>query len=332
MEKILKLFVLLLIGNFGYSQIYYSNYLDQTSEWREIEAHGEASSHNLTFRTIFLEGLENFNGYTYYKMYQTYYTVEYESGYTSVISPQSSNTTQFIGYLREDPNGKFYLFNNGTTPFFFNSQIFNNGIETVFFDNQTVLDAQIGDLYFQLQSCSVDSIDLLNINTSSYKRISSLLGGVVKAGQALEGVGNIFTLCNDTPQGFDSSLVSFVRLHCYTKQGQTYSFYDNYHLPNFVLVDCNTFPNANRQGLSITDFENSSFKVFPNPAKTFVNVTSNHKNIKEITLSDIQGRILETIVVNNINAQFDISNYLTGTYLITIKTDYGTSNSKLIIE
>lgn len=71
MEKILKLFVLLLIGNFGYSQIYYSNYLDQTSEWREIEAHGEASSHNLTFRTIFLEGLENFNGYTYYKMFIT---------------------------------------------------------------------------------------------------------------------------------------------------------------------------------------------------------------------------------------------------------------------
>ncbi|MFN5774423.1 T9SS type A sorting domain-containing protein [Flavobacterium sp.] len=41
---------------------------------------------------------------------------------------------------------------------------------------------------------------------------------------------------------------------------------------------------------------------------------------------------MKTIQVNKINTQFDISNYQAGTYLITIKTEYGTSNSKLIIE
>jgi hypothetical protein len=41
---------------------------------------------------------------------------------------------------------------------------------------------------------------------------------------------------------------------------------------------------------------------------------------------------LKTENINNTNVQFDISNYQAGTYLITIKTDYGTSNSKLIIE
>ncbi|MCZ8298384.1 MAG: T9SS type A sorting domain-containing protein [Flavobacterium sp.] len=329
MKKTLKLIVLLLISNFGYSQIYFTHYLDQTSEWRVIEHHGEASYHDITFRTIFLEGLENFNGYTYYKMYQTYYTIGYNVDYSTVISPQSPATTQFIGYFREDPNGKFYLFNNGTIPFIFNNQLFSNGIETVFFDNQTVLNSQIGDMYFQ--ACSIDSIDILNITTSGYKRISSLFAGVTLAGQALEGVGNIFNSCS-TPQGLDSLLTTFIRIHCYTKQGQTYAFYDNYHLPNFVLVECNTFPNANRQGLSTLTYENSSFKIFPNPANTIVNITSNNKNIKEITLSDMQGRILKTIEVNNINTQLDISNYQTGTYLITIKTDYGTSNSKLIIE
>jgi hypothetical protein len=124
----------------------------------------------------------------------------------------------------------------------------------------------------------------------------------------------------------------YSRIHCYTKQGQSYAFYNNYHLPNFVLVDCNSFPNANRQGLSTLTFENSSFKVFPNPANTIVNITSNNKNIKEITLSDMQGRLLKTIEVNNINTQLDISNYQAGTYILIIKTDYGTSNSKLIIE
>ena len=329
MKNTLKLIFLLLISNFGYAQIYYSNYLDQTSEWRVIEHHGEASFHDLTFRTIFFEGLENLNGYTYYKMYQTYYTIGYEFGYSTVIFPQSTNTTQFIGYFREDPNGKFYLFNNGTIPFIFNNQLFNNGVETVFFDNQIVLNSQIGDLYFQ--TCSIDSIDILNITTSGYKRISSLFAGVTLAGQALEGVGNIFNSCS-TPQSLDSSLATFTRIHCYTKQGQTYTFYDNYHLPNFFLVDCNTFPNANRQGLSTLTYENSNFKVFPNPTNTIVNITSNSKSIKEVTLCDIQGRILKTIEVNKINTQFDISNYESGTYLIIIKTDLGSSKSKLIIE
>lgn len=329
MKHTIKLMVLLLISNFGFSQIYYSNYLDATSEWKEIQHRGEAGYHDITFRTIFFEGLENLNGYTYYKMYQTYYTIGYEFGYSSIIFPQSTNTTQFIGYFREDPNGKFYLFNNGTMPFFFNNQLFNNGVETVFFDNQIVLNSQIGDLYFQ--ACSIDSINIINITTSGYKRISSLFAGVTLSGQALEGVGNIFNSCS-TPQGLDSSLTTFIRIHCYTKQGQTYTFYDNYHLPNFVLVDCNSFPNANRQGLYTLTYENSSFKIFPNPAKTIVNITSNNKNIKEITLSDMQGRILKTIEVNKTNTQLDISNYQAGTYLITIKTDYGTNNSKLIIE
>lgn len=329
MKKTLKLIALLFISNFGYSQIYYSNYLDATSEWRIIEHHGEASYHDITFRTIFFEGLENLNGYTYYKMYQTYYTIGYDVDYSTVISPQSNNTTQFIGYFREDPNGKFYLLNNGTMPFIFNNQLFSNGIETVFFDNQTVLNSQIGDLYFNnfnTSSCQIDSLSIMNISATNYKLILSSLGG-----KSLEGVGKISDSCS-SPQSLDSALATFIRIHCYTKQGQTYTFYNNYQLPNFVLVDCNTFPNANRQGLSTLTYENSSFKIFPNPANTIVNITSNNKNIKEITLSDMQGRILKTIEVNNINTQLDISNYQTGTYLITIKTDYGTSNNKLIIE
>ena len=63
MKNLLKLIVLLFGCNFGYSQIYYSHYLDATSEWRVIEHHGEAGYHDITFRTVFFEGLENLNGY-----------------------------------------------------------------------------------------------------------------------------------------------------------------------------------------------------------------------------------------------------------------------------
>jgi hypothetical protein len=56
------------------------------------------------------------------------------------------------------------------------------------------------------------------------------------------------------------------------------------------------------------------------------------KNIKEILLCDMQGRLLKTEEVNKLNTQLDISSYQSGTYLIIIKTDRGISNSKLIIE
>lgn len=325
MKKLLKIMTLLLVCNFSYSQIYYSNYLDATSEWKVIEHHGEAGYHDLKFRTYFFEGTENLNGFTYYKMYQTYYAIGFESDY-SVLYPQSNNVTQFIGYFREDPNGKFYLYNNSSMPFFFNNQFFNNGIETVFFDNQIVLNSQVGDMYFNTSSCQVDLLSVMNINSNNYKLISSSFGG-----KSLEGIGKILDSCI-SPQSLDNTLATFIRIHCYTKQGQTYNFYNNYHLPNFLLVDCNTFPNANRQGLSTLSYENSIFKVFPNPARTIVNVVSNNKNVKEITLYDLQGRVLKTLELNKISTELDISNFQSGTYLITIKTDYGTSNSKIIIE
>lgn len=328
MKKILNLIVLLLISTFGYSQIYYSNYLDATSEWRVFEKHGEAASQNLTFRTIFFEGFATLNGYTYYKMYQTYHTIEYDAGYTSVIVPQSANTTQFIGYFREDPNGKFYLFINGTTPFFLNNQLFNNGVETVYFDNQLVFNAQMGDLYFDnfnTSLCSVDTVSTMTINATNYKMILSSTGG-----KALEGVGNILNACS-TPQNLDSGLAAFIRIHCYTKQGQTYSFYSNYHLPNYAyaLVDCSTFPNANRQGLSTVNFNKTSIKIYPNPANNILNIeTLNQEKINSITIYNILGQ--EVLNHNNSSNKIDVVNLTAGTYFIKIKTDINEINTKFI--
>jgi hypothetical protein len=329
MKNTLKLMGLLLVSNFGYSQIYYSRYLDQTSEWKVIEHHGEAGYHDITFRTIFFGGIENLNGFTYYKMYQTFYKIGYDGGYSVISHPQSNTITRFIGYLREDPNGKFYLLNTGAMPFFLNYQVFNPGVENVFFDNQIVLNSQIGDLYFNnfnTSLCPVDSLGLMTINGTNYKLILSSFGG-----KSLEGVGDILNSC-DSPYSLDSGLTMFIRIHCYTKQGQTYSFYNNYFLGGPYFIDCTTFPNADRQSLDVVTYENSSFKVFPNPANTVVTITSNNKNIKAVTLCDLQGRILKNIDVNTINTPFDISNYQSGTYLLIIKTDSETRKSKLVIE
>lgn len=327
MKHTLKLMVLLLISNFGYSQIYYSHYLDSTSEWRVLNRDTNAPLiQNFRYETWYFDGFENIDGYTYYKMFKTYFGIGYEYDFSAVIYPQSASFTQFWGYFREDNTGKFYI----------RYDVTSNDI--LYFDNQVLLNEQIGNNYFQHNDgltnpyCSINNISSMNVSGLNYKILFSGVD-ILSGGSAIEGIGMIFNDCY-APTFIDINYGGpFSRTHCYTKQGQTYSFYGDYYLPNNIeLINCNTFPNANRQGLSTGTFENSIFKVFPNPAKTIVNITSNNKNIKEISLCDLQGRILKTIEVNKINIQFDISNYQAGTYLLIIKTDLETSNSKLIID
>ncbi len=74
----------------------------------------------------------------------------------------------------------------------------------------------------------------------------------------------------------------------------------------------------------------SSITIFPNPAKNIINISNNNENIEYITLCDLQGRILQTEKVNKTNTQLDISNYQSGTYLIMITDDNGTTTKKLL--
>lgn len=325
MKKTLKLIILLLISNFGYSQIYYSNYLDQSSEWRIIEHHGEATYHDIKFKTIFFDGFENINGYTYYKMYQTYYTIGYEYDYSAILYPQSSNITQFLGFFREDSSGKFYLNNIGS-------------IETVYFDNQIVLNSQIGDLfsgYYSQSNCNIDYLGNILFNGIILKQIKCDTNGMASVpgtANCVEGIGNINNSCYSTLQQ-DNSFMYFERTYFYSKLGQSITFYDNVYTPygnNSGFIFYYSFANADHQSLSITNHENSSIKIYPNPTNSIINILNNNEIIVSISLCDLQGRIIKTENINNIEAKLDISNFQTGTYFIKIKTNKETISKKII--
>lgn len=98
--------------------------------------------------------------------------------------------------------------------------------------------------------------------------------------------------------------------------GQMYYFVDNVSLTSFLSNGS-------------LDPINNNIDIFPNPAKTVVNI-SNDENIKHISIFDLQGRILQNLEVNNKKAKLDISTYQAGTYILSITTDSGTSSSKLI--
>jgi hypothetical protein len=71
--------------------------------------------------------------------------------------------------------------------------------------------------------------------------------------------------------------------------------------------------------------------IYPNPVKDIVNINiKNNSTIKTIELYDIQGRLLQTQLVNNISSELNLSSRANGIYFIKINTDKGSKVEKLI--
>lgn len=71
--------------------------------------------------------------------------------------------------------------------------------------------------------------------------------------------------------------------------------------------------------------------VYPNPVKEVVNISvKDNSTIKTIELYDIQGRLLQTQLVNNISSELNLSSRANGMYFIKINTDLGSKVEKLV--
>lgn len=73
--------------------------------------------------------------------------------------------------------------------------------------------------------------------------------------------------------------------------------------------------------------------IYPNPVKDIVNITiKDNSTIKTIELYDIQGRLLQTQLVNDINSELNLAERANGMYFIKINTDKGSKVEKLMKE
>ena len=103
-------------------------------------------------------------------------------------------------------------------------------------------------------------------------------------------------------------------------------FFD-YNFPIATNTATSTF-----QLLSNTVFEaDDSVVMYPNPASHTVSVTANNM-IKSIQTYDIQGRIINTNLINDTKTNLDISNYSDGIYFIKVFTNGGIKTEKIIKE
>jgi len=77
--------------------------------------------------------------------------------------------------------------------------------------------------------------------------------------------------------------------------------------------------------------KDASVQIYPNPVKNTVTVKADG-NIQSVQLYDIQGRLLQTTVVNDTLQLLDISSRTSGLYFIKVTTDKGVNVEKVIKE
>lgn len=77
--------------------------------------------------------------------------------------------------------------------------------------------------------------------------------------------------------------------------------------------------------------KDASVQVYPNPAKDVITVKADG-TIQSLQLYDIQGRLLQTTIVNSNNELLNISSRTSGMYFIKVTTDRGVKVEKIIKE
>ena len=82
-------------------------------------------------------------------------------------------------------------------------------------------------------------------------------------------------------------------------------------------IDYIVFPPINISQTSLLDYK-LEINIFPNPTKGIFNISFNDEECHTIEISDVNGRKIDVLKSSNINNQFDMVNYPSGTYIITI--------------
>ena len=83
--------------------------------------------------------------------------------------------------------------------------------------------------------------------------------------------------------------------------------------------------------LSRSNFElNANLQVYPNPTSAILNINMTDFTTAKTTLYDLNGKVLKTQVIDNINAKIDISYFSKGIYLLKMETENGSITKQII--
>ncbi|MGH1339330.1 MAG: T9SS type A sorting domain-containing protein [Aureispira sp.] len=88
---------------------------------------------------------------------------------------------------------------------------------------------------------------------------------------------------------------------------------------------------------TVNDLEGADFSVYPNPATAVLNVEFSLENATDVTyiVTDMTGRVVNMIQSNNVTndvQSIDVSEMAAGVYMITAKTEKGTSTKRFTVK
>lgn len=103
--------------------------------------------------------------------------------------------------------------------------------------------------------------------------------------------------------------------------------YFDYNFPVQTLPENTVFQTLNTPGVD----QDASIKIYPNPTKGIINVNCDNR-IKSVQLYDLQGRLLQTSMINETQTTIDISSQSSGVYFLKIVSDKGIGVQRIIRE
>ncbi|MDG1725334.1 MAG: T9SS type A sorting domain-containing protein, partial [Bacteroidia bacterium] len=82
---------------------------------------------------------------------------------------------------------------------------------------------------------------------------------------------------------------------------------------------------------SVRTIDRNLFKVYPNPAKNEITVSSN-EDLSKVTIYDVTGKVMFTSTDVNISSTVNVSAFSRGIYMVEVLTDDKTSVKRLILD
>ncbi len=164
----------------------------------------------------------------------------------------------------------------------------------------------------------VNSLQMLNTSNPAYTKITGNVVEFIFQNIMLDsgGHGNVLFKIKTKNNLVNGDMVS-----------KNADIFFDYNAPINTGMANTTFQLLNNGQFVIDD----SIIVSPNPTSSNVNINSNF-NIKAIQVYDIQGRLLETKLVEDITTTINLSNKTNGIYFLKITTNTGSKVEKIVKE
>ena len=134
---------------------------------------------------------------------------------------------------------------------------------------------------------------------------------------------------NDLPDNYEIARHEFI----YNLQGNRNPFIDSVDFACFIDFQQMTYDNDLCENIGLLEIMENNFSVFPIPAKHEIYAQINGLNISSFKLTNTAGKIL--MEESNLNApvlKINSTNLSKGTYILSVATDKGSLEKKVIIE